>query len=395
MASVLSKNALDALCDTRIENTPTIGVEEEFVLVDPVTGRPDLVGTTVAAAAAAVGIDLQLELSKCQIETCTPVCAGVPALRRELGRSRFVAAEAAARSGSRLLAVGVPLWCPPTGSVTDTPRYQRMAQRFGVLAEQVICGCHVHVCVPDRDVAVQVSNHLRPWLPTLLALTANSPITGGADTGHASWRHLLWARWPSAGPPPYFRSAHHYDEVVAMLCESGSILDTAMVYWDVRLSAHLPTVEIRISDVPATVGETVLLATLIRALVTTALGAVAVGRPADPIGRDQLRAACWRAARDGLAGSGLDPGTRRLVPATQLVGQLLIHVRPCLEESGDYEHTRTAVAAVLAAGNGAVRQRRALRTGGLTGVTEMAARWTTEGCGSTDRDNRDHHAVDR
>lgn len=180
-----------------------------------------------------------------------------------------------------------------------------------------------------------------------------------------------------------------------MLCESGSILDTAMVYWDVRLSAHLPTVEIRISDVPATVGETVLLATLIRALVTTALGAVAVGRPADPIGRDQLRAACWRAARDGLAGSGLDPGTRRLVPATQLVGQLLIHVRPCLEESGDYEHTRTAVAAVLAAGNGAVRQRRALRTGGLTGVTEMAARWTTEGCGSTDRDNRDHHAVDR
>lgn len=108
---------------------------------------------------------------------------------------------------------------PPLGplprAVTDTPRYRWMAERFGSLADQVICGCHVHVSVPDRDVAVQVSNHFRPWLPALLSLTANSPIIAGTDTGHSSWRHVLWARWPSAGPPPQFRSADHYDAVVA------------------------------------------------------------------------------------------------------------------------------------------------------------------------------------
>ncbi|MDT2009429.1 YbdK family carboxylate-amine ligase [Rhodococcus opacus] len=390
---MVSTNSGAPLRGNRIESSFTVGVEEEFILVDPATGLPALTNTTVAAAAS--GIDLQLELSQCQIETCTPVCAGITELRRELRRARSLAAQAASRSGSRLLAVGVPLGRPPAGSVTETPRYRRMAERFGELADQVICGCHVHVCVPDRDVAVQVSNHLRPWLPTLLALTANSPIIAGADTGHASWRYLLWARWPSAGPPPYFRSARHYDDVVAMLRESGSILDTAMVYWDVRLSAHLPTIEIRISDVPATVGETVLLATLIRALVTTAVAALDAGELADPIDQEQLRAACWRAARDGLTGSGLDPATRRLIPAVGLLTRLLSHVRPCLEESGDYEHTRAAVTAVLAGGNGAVRQRRALRIGGLPGVTDMVARRTTEGCGFTDSENRDRHALDR
>lgn len=378
MASVVSMGPDAPMCGNGIEPAFTIGVEEEFVLVDPATGRPSLTSTTVVSAAS--GIDLQLELSRCQIETCTPVCTDIPGLARELGTARAAAAQAASQSGSRLLAVGVPLWCPPTGSVTETPRYLRLAERFGGLAEQVICGCHVHVGVPDRELAVQVSNHLRPWLPTLLALTANSPITGGADTGHASWRHVLWSRWPSAGPPPHFRSAHQYDETVAMLGESGSILDTAMVYWDVRLSAHLPTIEIRISDVPATVAETVLLATLIRALVATAVAALDTGAVVDPIDQDQLRVACWRAARDGLSGSGFDPGTRRLVPVATLVAQLLAHTRPYLEESGDYERTRSAMTAVLAAGNGAIRQRRALRTGGLTGVTEMAAHLTTEGC---------------
>jgi carboxylate-amine ligase len=252
----------------------------------------------------------------------------------------------------------------------------------------VICGCHVHVCVPDRDVAVQVSNHLRPWLPTLLALTANSAITGGADTGYASWRHLLWAWWPSAGRPPYFRSARHYDEVVGMLRESGSILDTAMVYWDVRLSAHLPTLEFRVSDVPATVEETVLLATLVRALVSTTLVRVAEGREAPHIGREHLRAACWRAAHDGLGGVGLDPVTASLVPAAGLLARLFSHTRPCLEASGDYRWARRAAATVLAGGNGATRQRQAFRTGGLAAAVQSAEHRTVEGCARVVREPR-------
>ena len=299
VASTGSIEPCDPLCGNDIRPF-TVGVEEEFVLVDPATGLPSLTNTTVAAGAS--DVELQLELSRCQIETCTPVCDSIPAVRRELRRTRLAVTRAAARSGSRPLAVGVPIWGPPSGSMTDTPRYQDMAERFGHLAEQVICGCHVHVCVPDRDLAVQVSNHLRPWLPALLALTANSPIIDGIDTGHASWRHLLWARWPSAGPPPYLRSAAHYDAVVAKLVEDGQIHDASMVYWDVRLSAHLPTVEIRISDVPATIEETALLASLVRALVITAVADIDRGRLAVPIDQARLRWGCRAAARDGLSG---------------------------------------------------------------------------------------------
>ncbi|WP_280457497.1 carboxylate-amine ligase [Nocardia carnea] len=356
----------------------TVGVEEEFVLVDPATGLPSLTNTAVVADATNVA--LQLELSQCQVETCTPVCSNIPELGRELRQARLSVARAAARSGSRPLAVGVPIFGPPPGSMTDTPRYQLMAERFGPLAEQVICGCHVHVCIPDRDLAVQVSNHLRPWLPTLLALTANSPITDGADTGYASRRHVLWARWPSAGPPPHLRSAADYDAAVAKLVEDGHILDTAMVYWDVRLSSHQPTVEIRISDVPATVEETALLACLVRALVITSVAAVNSGRLPAPIDPAHLRAACRCAARDGLSGPQFHTAAGQSRPPPWSIAHLLSYIRPTLEHSGDYEFTRSALARVLGKGNGAVRQREAMRIGGPFGVLEMLSRLTTEGC---------------
>ena len=188
------------------------------------------------------GVDLQLELTSCQVETATEVvgtsptscatsCSGCGASPRRPPR----------RAGARLLAVGLPPTLPHEFPITDKPRYRDIGERFGMIAhEQGICGCHVHVAVPDRDAAVAVSNRLRPWLPMLLALTANSAIYRNADTGHASWRSVLWARWPSAGPPPHFDSADEYDAAVRMLCDTDVILDDGMVYWDVRPSAELP-----------------------------------------------------------------------------------------------------------------------------------------------------------
>ncbi|WP_332873255.1 carboxylate-amine ligase [Nocardia aurea] len=215
-----------------------------------------------------------------------------------------------------------------------------------------------------------------------MALTANSPIIDGVDTGHASWRHLLWARWPSAGPPPYLRSAAHYDDVVAKLVEDGQILDAAMVYWDVRLSAHLPTVEIRISDVPATIEETALFASLVRALVITAVADIDNGRLAVPIDQARLRWECRAAARDGLSSPHFRRTTRKHpVPGTSSIAELLSHIRPTLEESGDYEFTRDGLARVLREGNGAVRQRDALRNGGPENVVELLSRLTLQGCG--------------
>lgn len=361
-------------------DTPTLGVEEEFLLCDPLTKQPRLRNAEVAAAGRDLGVDLQLELTRCQVETATSIGGHIRDLRDQLRELRFAAADAAAHDGCQLLAVGTPFYDPPPNETTDTSRYQRMAGEFGALTAGVMCGCHVHVGVEDRRQAVRIINHLRPWLPTLLALTANSPISAGIDTGYASWRYIMYGRWPSCGPPPYFESVNHYDAAIATMLEAGVILDPHMVYWDVRVSDHLPTVEIRISDIPATVDETITYATLVHALVVTVMKEIATGSPAPIIDQEVLRAACWRAARDGIAGRALDMDTVRLVPTRQLVRRLLDYVAPMLAEFGELERVTASLEKVFEQGNGAMVQRRTLARSGITEVIDECARRTAEGC---------------
>jgi glutamate---cysteine ligase / carboxylate-amine ligase len=287
-------------------------------------------------------------------------------LGEELARLRRTAAQAAEGDGVRLLALGLPPATPHEFPVTDTERYRRIGAKFGMVAhEQGICGCHVHVEVPDRAAAIQVSNWLRPWLPSLLALSANSALYRNADTGYASWRSVLWRRWPAAGAPPFFASPEEYDRTVRMLVDTEVILDQKMIYWDVRPSENFPTVEVRVADVPATVAETVLLATLVRAAVMTALDARG---QADDVGRlppAALRAAYWKAAHDGLSGRTLDLiHGRGAVPAREQLGALVQRVRPALDALGEYDRAVDELDRITAQGNGAMRQLRAWRKRG-------------------------------
>ncbi|MFI9005669.1 glutamate--cysteine ligase [Actinosynnema sp. NPDC053489] len=346
-------------------DVPTLGVEEEFLVVDPTGGAPVPVAREVVDLATRLGGDLQPELTRVQVESNTPVCRTVREARGHLLAARSVAGAAALQAGARLLAVGVPLTGPTGQPINDTDRYRRIGEDYGLLAaEHGVCGCHVHVAVPDRETAVQVCNHLRPWLPVLLALTANSPVHQGVDTGYASWRSVLTGRWPCSGAPPYFTSAEHYDAVVDMMVDTGALLDRAMVYWDVRPSEHLPTVEVRVSDVPATVDESVLLAALVRGLVMTALGAIRRGGRALPVTDEALRAAYWRAAHDGITGDGVDLFTGRRVPAVELLRRLVRHVRPALRRTGELRAVNALLTKVLQHGNGAVRQRQAFQLRG-------------------------------
>ncbi len=340
---------------------PTIGVEEEFLLVDPDTGEPVACNEQVAAHAAEHGVKLQLELTSCQIETTTDVVGGSGELRDQLTRLRRITAQAAQANGAQLLAVALPPAVPHEFPITDTPRYREIAEKFGMLAhEQGICGCHVHVAMPSREAVIRVSNRLRPSLPLLLALSANSAIYRNTDTGYASYRSVLWARLPNAGPPPQFDSIDEYDAAVEMLHEAGVVLDDGMVYWDVRPSAKFPTVEVRVADVPATVAETVLLAALIRASVMTALDEERRDEPTLPLTPHALKAAYWRSARDGLGGQAIDLlESHAPVPARELLEHLVERVRPALEAVGDYDLAKDELARVAEEGNGAMRQRRA------------------------------------
>ncbi|HEV8561363.1 MAG TPA: glutamate--cysteine ligase [Actinophytocola sp.] len=361
----------------------SVGVEEEFMLVHPSAAHLRPCGPAVIEAAGRMGVRLYKELTTAQVETNTPVCWNIRDLSRELRELRSVAAAAATGAGARLIAAGATVAGDPTTSLADSARYRRMAEEFGLLvAEHGICGCHVHVGVADRETAVQVGNHLRPWLPTLLALTANSAVHSGRDTGYASWRSILQSRWPCSGPPPYFTSADHYDSVVAMMLDAGAALDHGMVYWDVRPSAHMPTIEIRVSDIPSTVDQTVLLAGLVRGLVGTAIRALDSGRTAAAVSAEVLRAAYWRSARDGLRGTAVDPFTLRRTTLPALLAALLRHIGAELEDRGELHEVTSLAGKVLSLGNGAIHQRRALsRRGAVADVVDQAARATVDDLG--------------
>jgi glutamate---cysteine ligase / carboxylate-amine ligase len=347
----------------------TVGVEQEFLLVDPETRRPVPRGPDVRRLAGRdTDLNVQLELTPYQVETATPVCATVAELGEQVHRGRELLAAAAERAGCRLVASGLP----PVGHAAPPPRsdvrrYDRIVREHrGLVRGQGVCGCHVHVGVPDRDCAAQVCNHIRPWLPILLALSANSPLQGGVDTGYASWRWMVWSRWPVAGPPPYFASATEHDRLVRTLIDSGALIDPAMVYWDVRLSPRLPTVEVRVADVPLTTAEVELLAALIRALVVVAVEDVRRARPAPSLPEVMLRAALWRAARDGMEGAGVDPATGRQYPAWELLDRLVERVRPGLVEHGELATAWRQLAVLRRHGNGATGQRALLRAGAST-----------------------------
>ncbi len=221
-----------------------------------------------------------------------------------------------------------------------------------------MCGCHVHVGIADPELAIQVVNRARSWLPVLLALTANSPFWQGSDSGYASFRTIVWQRWPTAGTPGTLADRAEYDELVRTLLAVGAIDDPARIYWDIRPSAKFDTVELRVADANLTVADTVMTAGLARALVVACYRQVVDGEPwVDP--RLELRrAAAWRAARFGLDGRLLDLAGCQSLAASEMVERLLDFLRPALVDLGDWERVRALVAEVMAVGTGAVRQRR-------------------------------------
>lgn len=352
------------------------GIEEEYFVVDPVSREVvPRAAAVVRRAGAALGDRASTELVGFLAEAKTPPCDDLDKLGEQIRSMRAAMAAAAAAEGVRLAATGTPV----LGRVVPAPiaagaRYaESLATYRGLDDEQSICSCHVHVEMPDRERAVQVSNHLRPWLPTLLALTANLPYWAGRDTGHACWRVMAWARWPVAGPPPYFESAAHYDDLVGTLLGCGALMDTGTIFWDVRPSARLPTVEIRLADVAPTAADAAVLAALIRALVQVSAAAADAGERAPDPPQEMLRAAYWLAARDGLTGTGVDLSTGRPAAFRALAGDLLAHVLPALRDGGDLGAVALGLRRLLTRGTGAERQRDAYRRRGrLTDVVDAA-----------------------
>lgn len=354
----------------------TFGVEEEYLLVDPVTGLPVARSEEVRAAAdlgpVADEEEVQPELLQAQVEVATPICVALEEAGGHLLRLRHAVAAAAEGLGCRLAPVAA---APHLGAapvpVTDRPRYQAMHTSAAQLVdEQLINGMHVHVAVPDREMGVAVLNRIRVWLPTLLALSANSPLWDGRATGFASWRTLVFGRWPVSGPPPRFADIDDYESRVEALNTSGAVLDNGQLYWHARLSERYPTVEIRCLDVQLEVDEAVMLAGVVRALVATAMREQKDGEPVPEIPQELLQAATWRAARDGLSGKLIDP-TGRLRKCGDVLCMLASHIGPALEAAGDAREVNSLLHRLLREGTGADRQLQAFAEGGMPAVLDL------------------------
>ncbi|MGQ7297860.1 glutamate--cysteine ligase [Quadrisphaera sp. KR29] len=356
----------------------TLGAEEELHLIDLETLQLSARAPQVLSRLPREGYSA--EIQRTTVETNTAVVDGLDGLRAELLRLRAQLVEVAGREGLGVAAVGTaPRSTPPDFELTATGRYGRMQEQYRLLVdEQLICGTQVHVGVADRDLAVDIAQRIAPDLPALLALSASSPYWNGQDTGYASIRTTVWQRWPTAGSTGPLASAAAYDALLADLIGSGVIADAKMAYFDVRPSAHAPTLELRVCDACPLVDDAVLVAGLFRALVREAELSVERG----VVRRDRPvplhRAAIWQAARGGLRGRLLDRSEHpRPVPAADVVRALVERLAPVLAELGDEEQVRALAERALARGNSADRQRAALaETGDLDDVVRLVVEET-------------------
>ena len=355
----------------------TVGVEEEFSIVDAASGqlRP-AADDVLPQAVRRLGSQADAELNRSQVETETAVCRTLAEIRAEVERIRAELADAAAAADFAVLASGTHPTATPADSEVNPAkeRYRRLEREYQAVArEQLVSGCHVHVGIADRDLAIEVLDRVRPWVSTVVALAANSPFWAGSDSGYASYRTEVWSRWPLTGLPEELGSRAAFDALIAELQAVEGLPDATFLYWDVRPSARYETLEFRAADACLDIDDVVMVAGLWRALARTAAAEARRGTPRPPLRGELVEVARWRASRYGLDGTLVDLSRRETAPAADVVGRLLDHVRPALEEEGDWDEVRELVEGTLAGGNGAGRQRAAFaRRGDMSDVIALA-----------------------
>jgi carboxylate-amine ligase len=316
----------------------TVGVEEEYQLVDPDSG--ELKGRARYVIAADWTDDVKPEMQEHTVEVETRVCEGTSCVRDDLARLRFQAAVAAEAAGVRIAAAGVHPFSPATGyEFTAATVYQEIRSEYRALAEtQAIFGMHVHVGVPPEVDRVRVANVARLYLPCLLALTASSPFHDGHDTGYASYRALIWRRWPRSGPPPRLEGGEEMDLLLRWLTETACIDAPGRLYWDLRPHHRYPTVEFRVTDVTPRLDDAVAAAALARAIVAAVVDGTLV-EPAlsPPVVQALLGENSWRASRDGTDAEFVDlwSPAPRAESARAAIERLVDRVQPHAERLGD------------------------------------------------------------
>jgi carboxylate-amine ligase len=346
----------------------TVGVEEEYMLLDPETFDlvPRAERILEAEAGGAFAENISPELFESLVEFHTGVCDDVPQAASELRAIRQHAVATAERQGLRLGSAGThPFSLFERQSITRRDRYRMLIDELQYAGRrELIYGLHVHVGVDDPDGAIRIVNALRSHLCELVALSANSPFWRGEPTGFASCRHLIFSAFPRSGPPPHFDSFDEYAAVIEQLVASGSIEDYTRTWWDVRPHPCFGTVEVRVMDAVTRVEDAIALAAYVQSLVCHYTQADASACHAVIANENK-----WRAARYGLDAVVTDVETGDGTPVIALIERTLARIAPHARELG-CEGELGGIERILGDGNGAARQLRSFAGGG--GVRAVA-----------------------
>ena len=336
----------------------TVGVEEEFQIIDPDTGElRSHVSELIASGAQDLGDQIKRELHQSIVEVGTKICQDVNELRDEIFKIRRQLAEAAGRAGLAVAAAGTHPYSHWKDQVLSPGlRYENLVEELQQLARSLlIFGLHVHVAVPDRHTMIDLMNQARYFLPHLLALSTSSPFWMGRDTGIKSYRTTIFRRFPRTGVPDYFGSWSEFENYVKLLVDLKCIEDAKKIWWDVRPHPTYGTLEFRVCDVPTRPADAVMLGALCQAIVVKLYKLHQRNMGYRIYRRALIEENKWRAARWGMDGKLIDFGKKEEVPMRDLALELLEFVDDVVDEL-DSREAVNEVHRVLAEGTSADRQ---------------------------------------
>jgi carboxylate-amine ligase len=339
----------------------SIGIEEEYQTVDPVTRdlRSHIHAEIVQKGRMLMAERVKPEMHQSVVEIGTGVCANIQEAKDEIRSIRRQIITLARENGLRLSAGGThpfALWSKQ--EIYPDDRYRVIVEDLKMVARaNLIFGLHVHIGVEDRETAIHLMNSARYFLPHLLALSANSPFWLGMDTGLQSYRCKVFDKFPRTNIPDIYQSWSEFENYVNLLIHTNCIDNAKKIWWDIRPHPYFPTLEFRVCDMPMRLEETIAIAALCQAVIGKLYQLHERNLSFRHYSRSLLMENKWRAARYGLDGKMIDFGKQTEVPARDLIGEILEFVDDVVQELGSQEEI-SYIWRMLENGNGASRQLR-------------------------------------
>ncbi|MBA2407078.1 MAG: carboxylate-amine ligase [Chitinophagales bacterium] len=336
----------------------TIGIEEEFMIIDPVSR--ELVShmhEVVEGGKTILNEQVKAEMHKAVVEVGTNICHDVKEARKEVTHLRSIISNIARNQNCLIGAAGAhPFSRWQDALITELPRYHEIVNEMQDAARSnLIFGLHVHVGIDSRETGVQIMNGVRYLLPHIFALSTNSPFWLGRKTGFKSYRSKVFDKFPRTGIPENFNSASEFDEYIALLVKTGCIDNGKKIWWDLRLHPVFSTLEFRICDVPMRVDETIALAAVMQAVVAKQYKLMQQNLSFRNYKRALINENKWRAARYGIEGKMIDFGKEMEVPFVFLGEELINFVDDVVDDLNSREEVNY-LRTIMERGTGADRQ---------------------------------------